>query len=148
MPLTIPERVEAARSGTNQTVICQVASGWAVMCDTQFLSGYCILLADPVVASLNDLPQQKRADFLNDMACIGDALLAVTSAYRINYIIAGNSDPYLHAHIVPRYMSEPEALRKGLPWSHPHSETKTILFDPSRDRPLMDKLRAAIIARL
>ncbi len=114
----------------------------------QFLSGYCILLADPPISSLNDLPEHKRAEFLSDMAYIGDALLAVTGAYRINYAIAGNSDPFLHAHIVPRYMSEPEVLRKGLPWSHPQSEMASILFDPSRDGLLMAQLRKAITNRL
>ncbi len=147
MSITIPELIEAARAGTNPTVICGVPSGWVVLCDMQFLSGYCILLADPPVASLNDLPAFKRAEFLSDMACTGDALLATTGAYRINYAIAGNSDPFLHAHIVPRYMSEPDALRKGLPWSHPQSEMASILFDAVRDRPLMDQLRKAITNR-
>jgi len=148
MPLTIQERIEDAQAGTNPTVICHVPSGWAVMCDMQFLSGYCILLADPLVSSLNDLSQPKRAEFLCDMATVGDALLEVTEAYRINYAIAGNTDPYLHAHIVPRYMSEPEELRKGLPWSHPHSERDSILFDYERDKPLIDRLRQAILSRL
>lgn len=148
MPNTIPERVEAARAGTNPTVICRVPSGWAVLCDTQFLRGYCILLADPVVSSLNDLSQPKRAQFLRDMATIGDALLEVTDTYRINYAIACNTDPYLHAHIVPRYMSEPEELRKGLPWSHPHEERDSVLFDAERDRSLMQQLRQAIEKRL
>ena len=53
------------------------------------------------------------------MSTIGDALLEVTDAFRINYAIMGNSDPALHAHIVPRYMSEPEHIRKHLPWSYP-----------------------------
>jgi diadenosine tetraphosphate (Ap4A) HIT family hydrolase len=101
MELTIPERIEAARKGSNPTVICPVPSGWVVLCDTQFLRGYCILLADPVVPSLNDLDHEKRVEFSSDMAIIGDALLEVTGAYRINYAIAGNTDPYLHAHIVP-----------------------------------------------
>jgi len=118
------------------------------MCDTQFLSGYCILLADPPVASLNELSNAKRAEFLCDMATTGDALLEVTEAYRINYAIAGNTDPYLHAHIVPRYMSEPEELRKGLPWSHPRSERESILFDADRDKVLMDGLKQAIERRL
>jgi hypothetical protein len=30
MELTIPERIEAARKGSNPTVICPVPSGWVV----------------------------------------------------------------------------------------------------------------------
>ena len=144
----IPQRVQAARIGTNPTVICRVPSGWVVLCDMQFLSGYCILLPDPVVSSLNDLNRLQRAEYLCDMAMVGDALMEVTGAYRINYAIAGNSDPYLHAHIVPRYLTELDELRKGLPWSHPHSERDSILFDLERDRPLMQKLRDAIEKRI
>jgi diadenosine tetraphosphate (Ap4A) HIT family hydrolase len=148
MPLTIPERLQAARVGTNPTIICPVPSGWVALCDMQFLRGYCILLADPAVASLNELNLDKRSEFLCDMAVVGDALLEVTDAYRINYAIAGNTDPFLHAHIVPRYMSEPEALRKGLPWSHPRSEMDSIVFNPDRDRLLMQQLSAAIKRRV
>ena len=148
MSPTIPQRVEAARAGTNPTVICRVPSGWVVLCDTQFLRGYCILLPDPVVPSLNDLKRAQRAEYLCDMATVGDALLEVTGAYRINYAIAGNTDPYLHAHIVPRYLTEPEELRKGLPWSHPHEERDSLLFDYERDKPLMQQLRQAIEKRL
>jgi diadenosine tetraphosphate (Ap4A) HIT family hydrolase len=114
----------------------------------QFLRGYCILLADPVVASLNELSQIKRGEFLCDMALVGDALLEVTDAYRINYAIAGNTDPYLHAHIVPRYQSEPEHLRKGLPWSHPKSEMVSQVFDYERDKGLMKHLSQVIKKRL
>jgi diadenosine tetraphosphate (Ap4A) HIT family hydrolase len=51
------------------------------------------------------------------MTLIGDALLEVTGVFRINYGIMGNSDPCLHTHIVPRYLTEPEKFRQGLPWS-------------------------------
>jgi diadenosine tetraphosphate (Ap4A) HIT family hydrolase len=144
MELTIPQRIEHAREGTNPTVICRVPSGWVVLCDMQFLSGYCILLADPPVSSLNDLSHAQREQFLLDMTNIGDALMEVTGAYRINYAVAGNTDPYLHAHIVPRYMTEPEALRKGLPWSHSKEEIESIRFDYERDQALMDRIRQAI----
>ncbi len=63
MPL-IAERVELARRGANDAVICRLPSGWAVVGDVQFLPGYCLLLADPVVASLNDLDDARRAEFL------------------------------------------------------------------------------------
>ncbi len=148
MSIAIPQRIETARAGTNPTTICRMPSGWVVLCDMQFLSGYCILLSDPVVPSLNDLNRTQRADFLSDMVIVGDALLEVTGAYRINYAIAGNTDPYLHAHIVPRYLTEPEELRKGLPWSHPKEEMDSLLFDYERDKQLMQLLRQAIEKRL
>ena len=84
MAIAIPEPTAAARIGTNPTVICRVPSGWVALCNMQYLRGYTILLADPVVASINDLDRLQRAEYLGDMTLIGDALLEVTDAYRIN----------------------------------------------------------------
>jgi diadenosine tetraphosphate (Ap4A) HIT family hydrolase len=148
MAMTIIERVEAAHAGINPTLICRVPSGWVVLCDMQFLRGYCILLADPVVPSLNDLSQIQRAEYLCNMALVGDALMEVTGAYRINYAIAGNTDPYLHAHIVPRYLTEPESMRKGLPWSYPKSMIDATKFDYERDHDLIHQLSQSIQKRL
>ena len=148
MAITIPERITAARAGANPAVICQLRSGWAVMCDMQYLRGYTILLADPVVASINDLDRLQRAEYLGDMTLIGDALLEVTGAFRINYAIMANSDPFLHAHIVPRYMSEPDKFRTGLPWSYPEKLLDAVLFDLERDKGLMQQIAAAIQKRL
>ena len=128
-------------------LIYRLPSGWVFLCGMQFLSGYCILHADPEVPSLNDLPPDMRQIFLTDMALVGDAILAVTGAERINYALMGNSDPVLHAHIVPRYAWEPEELRKGLPWSHPNAYDASTAFNPDRDRELMDALQQAILAR-
>jgi diadenosine tetraphosphate (Ap4A) HIT family hydrolase len=115
MPL-ITERVTLAREGKNPYVICRMASGWAVMGDVQFLPGYCLLLPDPVVLSLNDLSEHARATYLKDMVTLGDAVLKVTGATRINYEILGNSEPELHAHLFPRYASEPDELRTKPAW--------------------------------
>ncbi|MCS4246283.1 HIT family protein [Pseudomonas sp. BIGb0164] len=115
MPL-IMERVELARNGANDKVICRMASGWAVMGDVQFLPGYCLLLPDPVVASLNDLDPEARAVYLLDMARLGDAVLQATGALRMNYEILGNSEPELHCHLFPRYADEPDDKRKMPVW--------------------------------
>lgn len=112
----ISQRVELARNGANDKVICRMASGWAVMGDVQFLPGYCLLLPDPVVPSLNDLDAEARATYLLDMARIGDAVLQATGALRINYEILGNTEPELHCHIFARYASEPEQKRKMPVW--------------------------------
>jgi diadenosine tetraphosphate (Ap4A) HIT family hydrolase len=147
MSLSIPDCIAMAHAGTNPTVICQVPSGWAVLGDMQFLRGYIIHLADPVANSLNALDPEHRSIFLGDMAMIGDALKEVTGAYRINYFIAGNTDPYLHAHVVPRYLSEPEQYRRGLPWSYSREVMDSTPFDYERDQELIHGLARAIRKR-
>ena len=112
----IHRRVAAARNATNPTVITRVRSGWVVAGDRQVVFGYCLLLPDPVVPDLNALHTHDRERFLLDMAAIGDVLLEVTDARRINYEILGNSEPALHAHLFPRYDSDPEELRCGPIW--------------------------------
>lgn len=144
MSTLIHQRVEAARSGTNPTVICRMPSGWAVLCDVQFLRGYSILLPDPVPVDLNALDKQERVQYLLDMTILGDALLEVTDAYRINYEILGNLDPALHAHIIPRYMSEPEDMRKGPVFLYDEEFWNSVKFDYQRDKQLMQQIAEAI----
>ncbi|MGO4004253.1 MULTISPECIES: HIT family protein [Pseudomonas] len=112
----ISQRVALARKGANDKVICKMASGWAVMGDVQFLPGYCLLLPDPVVPSLNDLDADARSLYLLDMARLGDAVLQATDALRMNYEILGNSEPELHCHLFARYASEPEDKRRMPVW--------------------------------
>ena len=114
MPNLIEARVALARRGENPSVIARMASGWWVLGDVQPLGGYCLLLADPVVESLNALAGVERAAYLSDMAKIGDALLAVTGASRINYETLCNFEPSLHTHIIPRYAYEPDEKRRDL----------------------------------
>ena len=63
------------------------------------------------------LPSALRDLFLSEMAALGDALLALTTATRINYAMFGNVEPALHAHIFPRRSTEPEATRTAQPWA-------------------------------
>ncbi len=132
----------------NPAMICQMPSGWACLARMQYLRGYCILTADPQVVSLNALEPNARAQFLTDMSLVGDALLEVTGAFRINYAIAGNNLPLLHAHIVPRYMTEPDEMRHNHPWAYPPEVMDATPFDPLRDGPLIGLLREAITRRL
>ena len=110
--------VEACRAGDEPRVIARLESGWAVFGERQFLRGYVLLLPDPVVSSLNALEGWRRAAYLLDLARLGDAVLEVTGALRINYAILGNLEPALHAHVVPRYADEPPALRTAHPWAY------------------------------
>jgi diadenosine tetraphosphate (Ap4A) HIT family hydrolase len=116
-PTAIHGMVERCRAGDYPAAVAKLRSGWVVMGERQVLTGYCLLLPDPVVPHLNALPADLRGQFLSDMAMVGDALLATTQALRINYAIFGNVDPALHAHIFPRHATEPEATRTAQPWA-------------------------------
>lgn len=143
MNTLIHQRVEDCRRGENPKVIARVNSGWVVLGDVQFLRGYSLLLPDPVVGDLNELGRAARETYLYEMSVIGDALLEVTDAYRINYEILGNTEAALHAHIFPRYESEPEALRRIPVWSYDWQNAPA--FDLDRDRVLMDQIREEIL---
>jgi len=114
----IHTQVIAAREGRDPRVIARLFTGWAVFGERQFVRGYLLLLPDPVVPNLNTLGARERIAFLSDMSRLGDALLKVTGAVRINYAIFGNQEPALHAHVIPRYADEPEALRAAQPWAY------------------------------
>ena len=138
-PLTaIHAQVIAAREGRDPRVIARLFSGWAVFGERQIVRGYALLLPDPVVPNLNALGARERIAFLSDMSRLGDALLKVTGAARINYAIFGNQDPALHAHVIPRYLDEPEELRSKHPWAYDWNDAP--LFERGAAQELADSL--------
>lgn len=142
MDTAIHRRVNDARAGRDNTVLGRCASGWAVFGHQQFVQGYLLLLPDPVVPDLNALTPENRTQFLLDMSRLGDALIRTTGAMRINYAIFGNLEPALHAHVIPRFRSEPENLRTQQPWAY--DWTKASVFDAVAAAPLMRALRTEL----
>jgi diadenosine tetraphosphate (Ap4A) HIT family hydrolase len=141
----IEQRVAAARQGDNPYVITRMSSGWLVIGDVQPLAGYCLLLADPVVSSPNDLSEADRARYSLDVLRAGDAVLAVTGAHRINYLTLCNLEPSLHTHIIPRYPDEP-AEKGGLPPFQAYDWAAARPFDPAVDRGFITSMRAWLAA--
>ena len=138
----IHTQVIAAREGRDPRVIARLFSGWAVFGEQQFVRGYVLLLPDPVVPNLNALGARERIAFLSDMSRLGDALLKVTGAARINYAIFGNQEPALHAHVIPRYVDEPEALRAAQPWAYDWSRA------PVFERAAFQELASSLLREL
>jgi len=136
----IAERVEMARRGQNPYVICRMQSGWLVIGDVQPLPGYCVFLADPVIASINALDEAGRARYSLDVVRAGDAVLAVTDSYRINYETLGNAEPALHTHIIARYRSEPDEKRRRPAWVGYDWPTSR-RFDPAGDGGFVEGMR-------
>ncbi len=143
---TPAERLRLLAQGENPRFVARLPSGWVEMAPNGFRRGYCLLLADPIVPSLNDADPETQIAFLRDMARLGDAVRAATGAIRCNYSIYGNLDPFLHAHVVPRFDDEPEDERTLPPLSLPLAvrEDPETAFDTARDGDLIEKIRAAL----
>lgn len=119
------DRIGAALNGTNPTVLRRMPSAVAVIGDVQWLPGYCVLLTDdPSVERLSDLPRRRRLEFLESMERLGSAVERACAGVdpqfrRVNLEILGNTDPYLHAHVWPRYAWEPPELVGKPVWLYP-----------------------------
>lgn len=143
MTTAIHKMVEQAKSGVNPRVIARLSSGWAVLGDKQVLPGYSLLLPDPVVPHLNAMSLEARKQFLVDMSMLGEAILNVTGATRINYEMLGNLEPALHAHVIPRFPEkESETLRTKPIWFYEWDRAP--LFDLERDRDLLELIAAEL----
>ncbi|MFJ9542867.1 HIT family protein [Streptomyces sp. NPDC101225] len=119
------DRIGAALRGENPTVLRRLDSGFAVIGDVQFLPGYSVLLTDrPGVQRLSELPKAERLSFLAGMDRLGEAVeracRRLDPAFRrVNLEILGNTDPFLHAHVWPRYAWEPAGLVGRPVWLYP-----------------------------
>ena len=117
------------------------------MADNQFLPGYALLLASPQVEQLNDLDPKRRFLFLEDMALLGETVQRVTECKRVNYAMYGNLDPFLHAHVWPRYEWEIPEYATIPPLSYPeeirvHEDT---VWDPALHGETQDQFRRMLL---
>lgn len=142
LPTAIHRRVARLNAGEDPTFVARLGSGWVVMGDPQVIEGYCLLLPDPVVPHLNALAPTARAQFLADMARVGDAVLAATGGIRANYAMFGNVEPALHAHVFPRRADEPPALVTAQPWAWDWSAAPA--FSMATHGRLLARIRSAL----
>ncbi|WP_329468165.1 diadenosine tetraphosphate hydrolase [Streptomyces sp. NBC_01431] len=119
------DRIGSALRGENPAVLRKLNAGFAVIGDVQFLPGYSVLLVDdPSVQRLSELPKSKRLAFLSDMDALGEAVERACTRLdpafrRVNLEILGNADAFLHAHVWPRFDWEPSDLVSRPVWLYP-----------------------------
>ncbi|HWD41607.1 MAG TPA: hypothetical protein VG944_22380 [Fimbriimonas sp.] len=144
--MTPAERLAQLEAGGNPLAVCRLRSGFVVMSESQFLPGYVLFLASPLVGQLNDLTGVTRLEFLSDMARVGEAVMAATGCKRINYGIYGNVDPFLHVHVVPRYEWEETPYASVPPLSIPDSirSAEAHRFDKAKHGALQERLRVLL----
>ncbi|PJN19377.1 diadenosine tetraphosphate hydrolase [Streptomyces sp. CB02120-2] len=142
------DRIGSAHRGENPTVMRRLDAGFAAIGDRQFLPGYSVLLTDdPAVTRLSDLPRPRRLAYLADTERLAEAVERACARLdpafrRVNIEILGNTDPYLHAHVWPRYDWEPADLVRLPVWRY--GEEEYWRGERHALAPRHDALRAAI----
>ncbi|MCL7425471.1 diadenosine tetraphosphate hydrolase [Streptomyces sp. YS415] len=132
------DRIGAALKGETPTVMRRMPSGFAVIGDVQFLPGNSVLLVNQ--------PQVQRLSFLSDMDQLGEAVETACRRLdpafrRVNLEILGNTDPFLHAHVWPRFEWESADVVGAPVWLYPRERWNDQRF---RLGPQHDVLRDAI----
>ena len=84
--------------------------------------GRCILKYHHHVEHLADLSAYELQHFTEDMRIAGKLLTKAFNPRRINYAILGNAESHLHAHLIPRYGTDP--VPQQSPWNHPEKVSK------------------------
>ena len=142
----ITRRLQRIRAGEDPQVLARMPSGWAILGKHQPepVLGCCMLIPDPVVPSPNELSPAERARFFSDLVLLGDAILEVTGAERINYLVLCNQVPELHGHCVPRFAGEDPRLRLQGPFEAYDFAGARVADALGRDRALCERLRAAL----
>jgi diadenosine tetraphosphate (Ap4A) HIT family hydrolase len=84
--------------------------------------GRCILAFEDHEEHLDDLDSPFGLLFMLDIQKAGQAIRKATGCERLNYAILGNTEPHVHAHLIPRYKDDPVITRPI--WEHPDKKFK------------------------
>ena len=145
----IQNRVDRIVAGNDPEFLCELPSGFAILGKFQpdAVRGACMLLPRDVVASPNDLDATARASFFSDLVLLGDAILEVTGAERINYLVLCNQVPELHGHAIPRFADEDPVKRMQGPFEAYDFGGARVADAEGHDRELFAALKRSLEAR-
>ena len=134
-------RIAQIQSGEHPGFIAELSSGYAVMGDSQFFRGYCLLLCKEPVADLEELSPEFKRQFLEDMAKLSAAVSKVVKPHKMNLESLGNLVPHLHWHVFPRQLSEAEPTKPVWLTMPQGDEAARFDFDAERDGEWLEQLR-------
>lgn len=105
------ERLAAVLSGPDSRLLRRMSMGVAILGSTDEPPGSCVLVVDdPRVRRLTDLPRERRLGFLADLDLLSEAVHNVCGrrapGVRVALEIPGDGG-LLHARVCPRYEQAP-----------------------------------------
>jgi len=119
--------------------IIQLKHSFVTLNRDQFFPGYVLLFTKTHVTELFHLQSQVRAELMDEVSRVAEALHGVFQPDKINYELLGNMVPHMHWHLVPRFATEPLWPRPI--WAEPHEE---VLLSPGEYRDRIELIRKVL----
>lgn len=141
---SVCKRIEAIKSGTNQSFVKELPNSYVVIGDYQYYRGYTVLISKVHATELHELTKTQRNDFLEEMADTAAAVFKAFKPTKLNYELLGNTDSHMHWHIFPRYQNDPAPLRPV--WVNPKEIRNADSTIPSHTQ--LADLKAALLHEL
>ena len=77
--------------------------------------GRCLVVFPKHVEHLEDLDAYEMEHFMMCVTKVGRVVREVVGAKRMNYAVLGNAVPHVHAHVIPRFETDPNPNQS--PWN-------------------------------
>lgn len=100
-------RIGLIKNNQNKYFVKELVSGYVVLADYQYFSGYTIFISKIHTDELHKLDKKTRKIFLEEMATVAEAVYNVFQPKKLNYELLGNTDHHLHWHLIPRFGTDP-----------------------------------------
>ena len=104
----------------------------AYLHDDQFFPGWTLLVLKRHATELFQLTREERAQLVEEVSAVAEALARTFGARKVNYELLGNQVPHIHWHVIPRLPEDP-APREPV-WGIRHEPER--LAPEERDRRL------------
>ena len=98
------ERISRIQEGENPYFVAELKTGYVVVGDYQYFSGYTLFLCKEHKTELHFLSESFKIDFLSEMSKVAEAVYNAFKPDKLNYELLGNGrgGAHMHWHIFPR----------------------------------------------
>jgi diadenosine tetraphosphate (Ap4A) HIT family hydrolase len=145
-PCGICGMIDRIKANSFHDFIAELRGSYVILGDQQFYRGYCVLLAKTHATELYLMSADAAHLLFDEVRLAAEAIATVVKPWKMNYECLGNSEPHVHWHLLPRFASESDELRRGPIWLRPESERKVRLDENDRSA-LIASLRRELAAR-
>ena len=132
----ICERIELIKQGKNPHFVKELETGYVVIGDGQYFTGYTLFLAKKHVTELHQMEYETKIKFLEEMSIVQEAVSKAFQAEKMNIELLGNGDAHVHWHLFPRKAGDMKGYGhngRGPVWWVPWEEMSSEEYQPKEN---------------